>query len=90
MTQVLVSRAAVERNDQAETDDPVFTVVDCHGAEHLGDSVHFNGPSQLRYDRNKPAGRRIWIETFSEVVVKNGLVSTSIFPHVVEFRGTGK
>lgn len=90
MTQVLVSRSVVERNDLTSQNDPVFTVIDCHGTEHLGSSVLFNGPAQLKYDRNKPAGRRIWIETFSEVIVNNGSGSTSIFPHLVEIGEAGE
>ena len=83
MIQVFVSRQIVERNDATGSCEPVFSVVGPDGAEYPGTEVIYTGPSASKYDRNKPVGRRIWIETFEKVIVVNGTDSTSVFPSVV-------
>jgi hypothetical protein len=80
---VLVDRAAVERNELTGRDDPVFTVIDEDGKHYGGTHVTFLGPTELKYNQSKPYGARVWIETFSGVVVKNGWNSENILVPVV-------
>ena len=86
MIQVFVSRQVVERNDETGSCEPVFTIVGPDNAEYYGTEVIYTGIAVSKYDRNKPVGRRIWIETSEKVIVLNGNDITSVFPTVVDFR----
>jgi hypothetical protein len=83
--QVFVSRHIVEQNDTTGGMDPVFTVVNADGTECWGCKVIFTGEVELKYDRNKPVGRRIWLQTFEKVLVESGAGITSVSPTVVAF-----
>jgi hypothetical protein len=84
MRRVLVNRAAVEQNDETGSSVPVFTIIDDVGNESYGMSVSFMGPTWLKYDRNKPFGTRVWIETFSTVNISNDTDIESVFVPMVE------
>ncbi len=72
LKKILVHRSAVDRNHETGNSDPVFTVIDSEGGEHKSSSIIILGPCEIKYDREGGEGMRVWIETFDEVVLKNG------------------
>jgi hypothetical protein len=71
-TQILVSRAVVEANDETGALEPVFTAIADDETEIKGTRIYLGGPATLKYDPTRPRGRRVWIQTFDEVIVWNG------------------
>lgn len=74
---IYASRINVDANAQNGTTEPVFRV-------HV-DEMHYHtnsvivlGPSELRYDPEAPIGNRVWIETFSRLILKDGKDLTTV------------
>lgn len=72
LKKILVHRSAVDHNQETGKSDPVFTVIDSSGIEYKSSSVIVLGSCEIKYDREGGEGMRVWIETFSKVVMKDG------------------
>lgn len=66
---ILVSRLVVDHNRNTGEVDPVFTVIDQDGTEYKTSNILILGSSEVKYDPMGEEGKRVWIETFSKVVI---------------------
>lgn len=69
---ILVSRTIVDQNKNTGGIDPVFTVIDHDGTEYKTSDIVILGASAIKYDPTAEPGQRVWIETFSKIVMYNG------------------
>lgn len=72
---IIVSRSIVDQNHNMGSFDPVFTITDSSGEQYKSSDILIMGPCSLQYDPAAPEGQRVWIETFSKIITKNGIDS---------------
>lgn len=80
---ILVNRNIVEQNHQTGGSDHVFTVIDDQGKEHHASSIMLTGAAELKYDKSRCDGRRVWIETYDKVILKYAMDSEPFCPTLV-------
>ena len=85
-TKILVSRTAVDHNRATGTNDPVFTIIYPDGTVANSSDILMLGTCALRYDPAAEEGRRVWIETFDKVVLRDGMAIESSSPAVAKIR----
>lgn len=68
---ILVSRKAVDQNRSTGSKEPVFTIVYADGNEQKSSDIIILGPCAVKYDPTADEGKRVWIETFDRIVLKD-------------------
>jgi hypothetical protein len=70
-TRIFVNRNAIEKNEVAGSNRPVYTVAYPDGTFESGHEVVINGPSRAVYGRRNPVnGARCWVETEAPVTIR--------------------
>lgn len=81
----MAQRSVVDQNETTGQIDPVFVIRTSDDQEIRGNRVVIEGSSEMKYDSAEIFGRRVWLETYSKVILYHGNVVTGIFPAVELF-----